>query len=79
MVALDAWPSVPRCGDLIPAGFSMRNAGGRAVQAARLRGCPLRLLAVAAPDGRSYELIVDARGLVSRVGLMPRSDEEPPS
>lgn len=70
MVALDAWPSVPRVGDLIDASFRMREPGGQEVIAARTRGHALRLLEVAAPDGRLHELLVDARGLVAEVRPM---------
>ena len=74
MVALDAWPSAPRVGDLIDAGFRMREPGGHEITAARLRGRPIRLLEVAAPDGRQFEVVVDARGLVADVRPM-----QPPS
>lgn len=74
MVALDVWPSAPRAGDLIDADFRMRDPGGHEIVAARLLGRPIRLLEAAAPNGRQFELVVDARGLVAEVRPM-----QPPS
>lgn len=71
VVALDPWPQEPRVGDLIPAGFTLRDASGETCVAVRLRGRALRLAAVLGPRERRFELLVDARGRVVQVRLTP--------